>query len=146
MQAPVTSACTVVFTLMLFFFAVEKICVFHEEYLKQAQIIEKDSWLRLQCSNPETYAKINHHPGLCETIEAVAKKGAFWHAVFMVSSSLPFDEVLLAAQRASWQFFAVLAVLCLIFPSLVISQLRVRQDRTPPYNPPPYLCESKCRA
>ena len=133
MQAPLTSACTVLFTMVMGFFAVEKVCLFHDEYLKQSQIIEKDSWLRLQCSNPETYAKINHHPGLCEKIEAVAKKGAFWHAVYIVSSSLPFDEVLIAAQRASWQFFAVLAVLCLIFPSLVISQLRSRHERIPVY-------------
>jgi hypothetical protein len=135
MYAPITSACTVLFTLVLGFFAVEKVCMFHEEYLKQSQIIEKDSWLRLQCSNPVTYAKINHHPGLCEKIEAVARRGAFWHAVYMVSSSLPFDEVLIAAQRASWQFFAVLAVLCLIFPSLVISQIRSKQDKIPMYSP-----------
>ena len=133
MYLPITSACTYLLTVCFLFFFIQKLCLLHEEYLLQSQLIEKDVWLRQQCSNPETYAKINHHPGLCEKIEATARVGAFWFALNKVVTSLPFEEVIHSLQRSSWQFFAIIALICLFFPSLCITHLRYRQDRLPLY-------------
>ena len=133
MQSPFSSACTILFTLIMSFFAVEKLCLLHEEYLVQSQIIEKDAWLRERCADPETYSKINHHPGLCEKIEATARIGATWHAINKVAGSLPFDEAVATLQRASWQIMALIAVAILVFPSVIISFFRQRQDHIPVY-------------
>jgi hypothetical protein len=133
MQSPFSSACTVIFTLVISFFAVEKLCLLHEEYLVQSQIIEKDSWLRERCADPQTYSKINHHPGLCEKIETTARIGAVWHAINKVAGSLPIDEAFSSFHRASWQFMALLAVIILVFPSVIISHFRQRQDQLPVY-------------
>ena len=124
-----------VFIVIMCFFFAQKACLLHEEYLLQSAIIEKDAWLRVQCSNPETYAKINHHPGLCEKIEATARVGAFWHALNKVACSLPFEEALGIFQRLSWQVALLVAILFVVFPSFVASHVRSRYDVLPLVQP-----------
>jgi len=135
MQSPVASACTVVFVIATGFFATGKLCMLREEYLKQAIIIEKDWDFLQKCETAEGYANMNHHPNFCENIMATARIGAFWHAVNKVAGSLPFEDLLAGIQKVSWQLLAVLAVACLVFPSLVISQLRFKQERLPMHSP-----------
>jgi hypothetical protein len=128
MQSPLSTAFTVVFCICVGFFAVEKGTMLYEEYVMQALIIRKDLDFLKKCKTAEGYASMNHHPNFCEKIIATAEVGAFWHAVRRVSGSLPFEEMMGVFQRLSWQFMAVLAVLTLVFPSLIISQWRSRQD------------------
>jgi len=138
MNAPLSTAFTVVFCICLGFFAVEKGTMLYEEYIMQALIIEKDMEFLRKCKTPEGYASMNHHANFCEKIMATAELGAFWYAVKKVSSSLPFEEAFAAVHKVSWQLAATAAVLCLVFPTLVISQMRVRQDQGLPTCAPKY--------
>ncbi len=132
-SALMSSAATVVCTLVLSFFATDKLCLLHQSYQLQAAKIEKESWLRDQCSMPDFYSNMRYHTSICEEVESTARIGAMWHAVNEVAGSLPFGELLHAFQRASWPFLAVLAVVCLFFPSILIAQWRTRSDRLPVY-------------
>jgi hypothetical protein len=128
-----SSAATVACALVLAFFATDKLCLLHHSYQLQAAKIEKESWLRKQCSMPDFYSNMRYHTSICEEVESTARIGAMWHAVNEVAGSLPFEEILHAVQRASWPFLAVLAVVCLFFPSILIAQMRSRHDRLPVY-------------
>ena len=73
MQAPVSSAFTVITAIVLAFFAAEKCTLLYEEYVMQAIIIEKDRDFLGKCQTPEGYASMNHHPNFCEKIIATAR-------------------------------------------------------------------------
>jgi hypothetical protein len=78
---------------------------------------------------------MRYHTSLCEEVESTARIGAVWHAVNEVAESLPFGELLKAVQRASWPVLASVALACLFFPSLLISQMRtMRHERIPFYS------------
>ena len=131
--AILSSAATVACALVLSFLATDKLCLLHQSYQLQSAKIEKESWLRSQCAKPDFYSNMRYHTSLCEEVESTARIGAMWHAVNEVAGSLPFGDVLHAAQRASWPFLAVLAVVCLFFPSVLIAQMRHRHARLPVY-------------
>jgi len=131
MRAPVTSAFTVVMTIFLLFFAVEKGTLLYEEYVMQALIIEKDADFFRKCETPEGYASMNHHPNFCEKIIATARVGAFWHAVNRVASSLPVEQAVAKLESLSWKVLATRAACFLLAPSLLIRQSRARQEAIP---------------
>ena len=136
MRTIASSAATVTCALVLSFFATDKICLLHKEYQLRVAKIEKESWLRSQCAKPDFYSNMRYHTSLCEEVESTARIGAMWHAISEVAESLPFGDALHAVQRASWPFLAVLAVVCLFFPTVLISQMRTRHDCIPMYVPP----------
>ena len=126
---------TVACTLVLAFFATDKVCLLHQSYQLQSAKIEKESWLRSQCAKPDFYSNMRYHTSLCEEVESTARIGAAWHAINEVAESLPVSDALKAVQRASWPVLAAVAVVCLFFPSLLISHMRsARHDRIPLYS------------
>lgn len=133
MRTIASSAATVACALVMSFFATDKICLLHKEYQLRVAKIEKETWLRVQCAKPDFYSNMRYHTSLCEEVESTARIGAAWHAISEVADSLPCGEVLHAIQRASWPFLAVLAVVCLFFPTVLIAQMRTRHDCLPMY-------------
>ena len=135
MRTLMSSSITVACVLILSFFATNKICLLHKAYQLRAAKIEKESWLREQCAKPDFYSNMRYHTSLCEEVESTARIGALWHAVNEVACSLPFGDVLKAAQRASWPFLSVLAVVCLFFPTVLIAHMRsaCRSEPIPMY-------------
>lgn len=133
MQAPLGSAFTVVATIILAFFAVEKCTLLYEEYVMQAIIIEKDKDFLEKCQTPEGYASMNHHPNFCEKILATARVGAFWHAVNRVAGSLPIEDVMQRLEQLSWKALALAAVCFLLMPSFCIRLSRSQQEALPYY-------------
>jgi hypothetical protein len=135
MRTVLSSLSTVACGLVLAFFATDKVCLLHQSYQLQSAKIEKESWLREQCAKPDFYSNMRYHTSLCEEVESTARIGAVWHAVNEVAESLPFGELLKAVQRASWPVLASVALACLFFPSLLISQMRsMRHERIPFYS------------
>ena len=134
MKSIVTHFATIASSVLLASFAVHKLCVLHAAYQLQQERIEKESWLRTQCAQPQFYTNMRHHSNLCEEIEANARIGALWYALQEVAGTVPPAEVMAFAQRLSWPVLAALAFMCLCFPSLVISQMRYRHDRLPRYD------------
>ena len=133
MHPLMASACTVFGSLVLAFFATDKVCLLHEAYQLRTEKIEKESWLREQCAKPEFYSRMRYHTSLCEDVDATWRTGAAWHALREVAGSLPVADCIQSVQRMSWQFFAVLALALLLFPSLFISQMRTRTEQLPMY-------------
>lgn len=116
----ITSVCVV----PLAFFGTNKVCQVRELYSIRLDRIEKESWLRSQCADPKFYTNMRYHSNLCEEVEATARIGAFWYAVNEVAASLPVLDTLVALQRASWPFWVGLALLLILFPSLIIALVR----------------------
>lgn len=132
-QSLPASLATVAVSIMLAFFAVDKLCLLREEYVMQAIMIEKDKDFLVKCQTAEGYANMNHHPNFCEKIIATARTGAFWHAVRKVAGSLPVDEAVHRLESVSWKVLLLLALAFLFVPSLFIRHSRSRQDAIPYY-------------
>ena len=135
MRSVLTSAAQMLVTIVLAFFAIEKLCCLHEAYLKQTHKIQDESWLRAQCADATFYTNMRHHTTICEEVETTARIGAAWYALGQVSTSLPMGDVARAAKGLSWQALAVVALVCVLFPSVVVSCLRSPvRDPLPYYN------------
>ena len=115
---------TATLTVVAAFFFINQACQVREIYYLRQDRIEKESWLRGQCADPATYARMRYHAHLCEEVENTARIGALWFAVNEVASSLPVLDTFITLQRASWPFWAGLALLLLLCPTLIIAQAR----------------------
>jgi len=145
MREAVTVVVTTCLCILTGFFAVDKLCLGYKQFQLRATQIEKESWLRAQCMKPEFYNNIRFHTTLCEEVEATARIGAVWFAVNEVASSLPMPNPVDILNRASWATMACAALVLLVCPSLIISQLHHAQplERT---RIPFFVGESSCRA
>ena len=135
MRAALSHIATVLATVLLASAAVHRVCVFHAAYQVQRERIEREAWLRGQCASPEFFTHMRHHTDLCETVEATARIGAAWHALQATCIAVPAEDLAALAQRLSWPVMAGLAVVCLLFPSLLVAHARHRPDRLPVLRP-----------
>ena len=133
MRATLGHLSTVVLTVCLVSLGVQKLCEFHAAYQLQQEKIEREAWFRVQCSKPDFYTNLRYHTDLCETIEATARIGAAWHALRAICITVPLDDLLALAHRVSWPVLAATAVVCLFFPSAIITHMRYKQARLPLY-------------
>ena len=124
MRAILASARTVALSLVLAFFATDKLCLLHEAYELRRAKIDKEAWLRSQCNDPVFFSNMGEHTTLCQEVEATHRIGAMWFALNEVAESLPVADFLLAIQRLGWPVLATVAVVCLVFPSVIIAQWR----------------------
>ncbi len=115
------------------FFALQKVCALHAAYELRTARIEKEAWLRAQCTRPEFYTNLAYHTNLCEEVEATARIGAAWHALTEVAGSLPIPDLIHCLHRLGWPLAAALGLVFLLFPSAIIAQMRQRQERLPRY-------------
>ena len=134
MPSIVANLVTVCASVVAAFFALQKVCALHAAYELRRVRIEKEVWLRDQCARPEFYTNMAHHTNLCEEVEATARIGAAWHALTEVAGSLPVPDLIHSLHRLGWPFAAAAALVCLLFPSAVIAQMRQRQERLPLYH------------
>jgi len=134
------SASTVCVGILLSFFCVDKVCLLHEAYLLQHDKIRKEAWLREQCSDPVFFKNMATHTNVCEEIEANARIGAWWFALNRVSESLPIHQLSEALLHMTWPVCVCLAVLILVFPSLIINHIRTANRARLPM----YATSAKC--
>ena len=133
MPSILSNLVTVCTAIAVSFFVLHTVCALHSSYALRRTRIEKEGWLRAQCAKPEFYTNMRYHANLCEEVEATARIGAAWHALTEVAGSLPVADLFQALHRFGWPFAAGAALVFLLFPSVVIAQMRYRQERLPRY-------------
>ncbi len=124
-----TVVVTTCLCILVAFFVTDKLCLGYKHFQLRGAQIEKEAWLLAQCLKPDFYNNMRMHTTLCEEVEATARVGAMWHAVNEVATSLPMPNPVDLLNRASWATVACVALVLLLCPSLVISQLHSRASR-----------------
>ena len=68
-------------------FSVGRIFVFYETYTETMRLLQDETWLRLQCSDPSFYSNIRQHADLCTGVQRNFERGAILVALNAVANT-----------------------------------------------------------
>ena len=121
-------------------FSIGRIFIFYEAYTSIVRVHKEESWLRVQCGDPNFYTNMRQHTDLCASVQRNFERIPFLVGLNAVAETAHLcgryscSDAIIYISNGGWPVLLTVAIVCVFAPMLLMKVGRmVVQDHSSGY-------------
>ncbi len=112
-------------------FTVGRVFIFYEAYTSVLRVHKEESWLRVQCADPNFYTNMRQHTDLCANVQRNFERIPFLVGLNAVADTAHLcgryscADTVIYLSRGGWPVLVTVALSCLFAPMLLMRVARM---------------------
>ena len=112
-------------------FTVGRVFIFYEAYTSVLRVHKEESWLRVQCADPNFYTNMRQHTDLCANVQRNFERIPFLVGLNAVADTAHLcgryscADTVIYLSRGGWPVLVTVALSCLFTPMLLMRVARL---------------------